>query len=228
MKVFFAPRTVAALLVLAVLSISGSVVTWATLSAASDTSWHERSPVTQRKTAPITADHPPVKFEPAFAARVANVEQYLLERPGTVSIVIHDRFTGARWGIGEVDDFMPTMSTVKLAIAVDLLTREEAGELTLSKTDYANLHLMLHESDNDAADALWNKYGAKEMLKNFPNYGFTAEFDSATATNWIDLTSSAHALDDLMNYVLTGMSAPLREYLVQETRTVAPNQQWGV
>jgi len=52
-----------------------------------------------------------------------------------------------------------TASTVKLAIAADLLRRDRAQQITLSAADRHDLATMLNFSDNAATDRLWKAYG---------------------------------------------------------------------
>ncbi len=95
---------------------------------------------------------------------------------GTVGYVLRDRSSGARYANANAGAMIWTASTIKLAMVVDLLTRERAGALRLSGDDRQLMVNMLRNSDNDAADSLWTRYGGpdhKAFNAGFPRYGMT-------------------------------------------------------
>lgn len=57
---------------------------------------------------------------------------------------------------------MWTASTIKLAMVVDLFTRQRAAEIALTSADRDLIAAMLHSSDDDAADALWTRFGGAD------------------------------------------------------------------
>jgi hypothetical protein len=128
-----------------------------------------------------------------------------------------------------------TASTIKLAMAVDLLNRQRAGAVSLSADDRRLIAAMLHSSDDDAADTLWARYsGADHQAFNsaFPRYGMT---DLAPQRGFTDIypywgfqKSTANDLDRLVNYVLTAFDPTDRADVVSQLQQVAPDQQWGV
>lgn len=105
--------------------------------------------------------------------RIALAEQYLQTRPGTVGFVLRDRATGATYRNANAATPIWTASTIKLAMVADLLTRQRAGVIALTDADRRSMVAMLRNSDNDAADALWSRYGgeANAFNANFPRYG---------------------------------------------------------
>jgi hypothetical protein len=158
----------------------------------------------------------------AYAKRTVGAHGYL-------SVVFTDRVTGASWRTGDTTHPGWTASTVKLAIAADLLRRDRAHQITLSAADRRDLATMLNFSDNAATDRLWKAYGDDAMLARF-----RAEFGMAglrfvpgftPRTYWGFVKCTADDLAALMRYVLT---SPDRDYLVAALRGVAPNQRWGV
>lgn len=109
-------------------------------------------------------------------SRIAAADSYLASRPGTVGYVLRDRATGTRYANRNADAMIWTASTLKLAMVVDLLTRERAGALRLSGNDRQLMVNMLRNSDNEATDALWSRYGGpdhKAFNAGFPRYGMT-------------------------------------------------------
>lgn len=168
-------------------------------------------------------------------SRIAAADAYLASRPGTVGYVLRDRSSGARYANANAGAMIWTASTIKLAMVVDLLTRERAGALRLSGDDRQLMVNMLRNSDNDAADSLWTRYGGpdhKAFNAGFPRYGMT---DLRPQPGFGDMfpywgfqKSSTNDLDRLMNYTLTQLNPAEASAVVAEMQRVGPEQQWGV
>lgn len=170
-----------------------------------------------------------VGFDCDVRRRIVAVQAYLKQRPGTVGIILRDRRTGAVWRNDHAARRVWTASTIKLAMAVDLLVREKAGKVQLSSADRANIRAMLHVSDDNAADALWRAHGRAEFAIRFPSYGVTgATFVSGFPRYWGFMKCTPADLDRLMTYVLRSLPADLRSYVVTQMRGVGANQRWGV
>jgi hypothetical protein len=168
-------------------------------------------------------------------SRVAAADTYLATRPGSVGYVLRDRKTGATYRNSHAGDLVWTASTIKLAMVVDLLTRARAGTVTLSDSDRSLMAAMMHSSDDDAADALWSRYGGPDHQAYnaaFPRYGMTdlqpQRGFSSTFPYWGFQKSTANDLDRLINYTLTSLTPAETSAIVYEMQNVAPNQQWGV
>ncbi|WP_410609936.1 tat pathway signal sequence [Amycolatopsis sp. lyj-109] len=169
-------------------------------------------------------------FGPDLRARIARAQAYADSRPGVAGIVLRDRSTGAVYRSPAAGTLIWACSTPKLAMAVDLLLREDAKAVTLTAEDRELMHRMLHSSDDDAAHALWTRYGGEsEFGRRFPAYGMTdMRFSDRHPHHWGWILTTADDLDRLIGYVLTRLPARHRDYLVRELRTVDVNQQWGV
>lgn len=142
---------------------------------------------------------------------------------------MRDRKTGAVWRNRHSDTLIWACSTPKLAMVVDLLLRDDAGAISLTAEDRHLMHLMLNTSDNDAAHTLWRRYGGEDFATRFPSYGMTdMRFTDEHPHHWGWILTTANDLDRLMNFILAKMPAAHRDYIVNEMRTVDPNQQWGV
>ena len=169
-----------------------------------------------------------------LAQRIAIAEQYLQTRPGTVGFVLRDRATGATYRNADAATSIWTASTIKLAMVADLLTRQRAGVITLTDADRRLMVAMLRNSDNDAADTLWSRYGgeANAFNANFPRYGMPNIVPQRGFGDvfpyWGFQKATADDLDGLMNYVLTGLSPADATAVVAEMQRVDPDQQWGV
>jgi hypothetical protein len=179
--------------------------------------------------------HPATGFDCDFQRRIAAVQKYLATRPGTVGVVLHDQQTGAAWHNEHAEDPTWTASTIKLAMVVDLFTRDHAGEITLTAEDRTLITAMLHASDDNAADELWYRYaGGNHMAfnDNFPAYGLTTLQPQKGFAEyypyWGFQKCTPEDLDRLIHYVLTDLPDADRTYILEQMRAVDPNQQWGV
>ncbi|WP_460494002.1 hypothetical protein [Dactylosporangium cerinum] len=143
--------------------------------------------------------------------------------------MVRDRQTGAVWKAGNTTATTWTASTIKLAIATDLLERHRQQTIALDATDRANLDKALINSDNDAATALWNRYDGPGMLGRFQQrFGMkTLSVVPGYDAFWRNLRCSAEDLQALMGYVLDKLDPTDRAYLVKTLRNVAGNQRWG-
>ncbi len=178
---------------------------------------------------------PDAGFDCDFQRRFVAVQSYLASRPGTTGVVVHDMRTGEVWHNDHAADSTWTASTIKLAMVVDLFTRDRAGEITLTDEDRDLIEAMLHSSDDDAADTLWFRYaGADHMTYNdhFSSYGMTSLRPQKGYSDyypyWGFQKCTPEDLDRLIHYVLTELPADDRTYILDEMRSVAPIQQWGV
>jgi hypothetical protein len=147
-------------------------------------------------------------------------------------VVFTDRQTGATWKAGPTDHAGWTASTIKLAIATDLLARDRSGEISLSAADHHDIDTMLNFSDEAASDRLWKAYGDDAMLARFrSDFGMTSlRFvpGFTKSTYWGFVKCSTDDLAALMTHVLTRSDPADRAVLVGAMRGVAPNQRWGV
>ncbi len=165
-------------------------------------------------------------------ARFAAVESYARRTVGAhgyLSVAFTDRRTGAVWRTGDTTHEGWTASTIKLAIASDLLQRNRTGDIALTAADRHDMDTMLNFSDEAASDRLWKAYGGDAMLARFrSDFGMTGlhfvpGFTTSTYWGFVKCTT-----DDLAALVAHVLKGPDRDYLVAAMRGVAPNQQWGV
>ncbi|MFD6356025.1 serine hydrolase [Nocardia tengchongensis] len=189
---------------------------------------------------PVHTQGPIAGFDADMSARIAAVDNYLALRPGVTGYAMRDRVTGGIYRNANADTNFWTASTIKLAIAEDLLNRARVGAIALGPDDRALMESMLATSNDNAADILWNKFAgfdrmsfnnafrangmvgltplppttSIEQLKIFPDWGFQQ--------------CSPADLDRLMDNILTRMHPDDRAYLLDRMRHVDTNQHWGV
>jgi hypothetical protein len=138
---------------------------------------------------------------------------------------------GHRLGAGAGDLAEPI---ARVAMVVDLLTRQRSGTITLTGADNRLIAAMLHSSDDDAADTLWSRYGGADQAFNndFPAYGMTGlrpqRGFSATFPYGDFQKAIPDDLDRLINYTLTRLNPAGTASIVAQLQHVDPDQQWGV
>jgi hypothetical protein len=167
---------------------------------------------------------------PAPSLGLAAADAFVARQPGSLGIVVRDRVTGTVWRSGVTDEPFWTASTVKLAIATDLLEQQRAGTVALTRADRDAMEAALVDSDNEATNALWARYGNASMLQRFRDRFGMRDLSAMPgyAVSWHHVQCTAEDLQALMSYVLDRLAADDRSYLVDRLRHVADNQQWGV
>lgn len=150
--------------------------------------------------------------------------------PGQLGITVLDRRTGVVWTGGAAEHRTWASSTPKLALAASLLERARAGELTLDRVARDQIDAMLHVSDDNAADALWDRFGGAALVPRFRDrYGMTGlDFVPGFPRRWGFLKCSPADLRRLMTYVLTKLDPADRAHVVAGMRGVGTIQRWGV
>ncbi|MGQ4598516.1 tat pathway signal sequence [Nocardia sp. R6R-6] len=174
-------------------------------------------------------------FDCDMSSRIAAVDSYLNNRPGVTGYVVRDRVSGGVYANAHAENAVWTASTIKLAIATDLLNRARLGAITLSAEDRGLLEGMLATSNDGAADFLWTKYGGIDRMafnNAFRANGMTSLVPQPTNTalfpDWSFQKCTAADLDRLMDHILNRMHPDDRNYLIDRMRAVDSNQHWGV
>ncbi len=174
-------------------------------------------------------------FDCDMSSRIAKADAYLNSRPGVTGYVLRDRVSGGVYANANAENAVWTASTIKLAIAADLLNRARVGAISLSLEDRGLLEGMLATSNDGAADLLWTKYsGFDRMAFNnaFRANGMSSLVPQPTNTalfpDWSFQKCTAADLDRLMDHILNHMHPDDRNYLVDRMRAVDSNQHWGV
>jgi hypothetical protein len=115
------------------------------------------------------------------------------------------------------------------------LARTYAGQLRLTDQDRQLISAMLHSSDNDAADTLWDRYGGPDhqaFNRNFARYGMPGVVPqrgfSETFPYWGFQKATADDLDGLINYTLTRLNPTDTATIVAAMQNVDADQRWGV
>jgi hypothetical protein len=173
---------------------------------------------------------PDVPGDPAQQARFQAAADLVQKAKGHLGVVVHDRKSGADWRAGEVDHSAWAASTVKLAIAANLLERNRSGEVKLDSVARKNIADMLDSSSDTAANALWDRYGKADFVPWFQQqYGMTNLVAApGVALRWDGLKCTPDDLIHLMSFVFDRADPADRDYLVSAMRRAGAVQHWGV
>ena len=187
----------------------------------------ESAPPASPSAGTTTATGGPATGGPAPSDKLTG---YISGQPGTIGLVVRDTVTGSSWQAGNPTHAAWTASTIKLAIATNLLERNRAGAITLTGGDRENMRKMLVNSDNNATDALWEKFDGVGQIPQFKQrYGMaTLAVVSGYRAYWRHLQCSATDLAAAMGYALAKLPTADRTQLVSWLKAAAGVQQWGV
>jgi hypothetical protein len=162
--------------------------------------------------------------------RFAAAAKLLRGKPGYLGIAVRDRRTGATWRAGNTGHPTWTASTIKLALVTGLLERARTGEIALDAGARRQIADILDFSSDDAATALWNRYGKDNQASRFQQrYGMTGlTFVAGFPRFWGHMKCTTEDLLRLMSYILDRLDPADRDYLLTAMRHVGRIQQWGV
>jgi hypothetical protein len=172
---------------------------------------------------------PDIAGDPALKQRFEVAGAMVAAAKG-MSVIVRDRKSGGEWRSGETTHPSWTSSTIKLAMAVNLLERNRTGEIKLDTAARKQIAEMLDTSADAAADALWDKYGGEGFVVWFQQqYGMAGlTFPPGTPHRWGSLKGTTEDLVRLVTYVLDRADPADRDYLVAAMRRPGTVQQWGV
>ncbi|MFI0899408.1 serine hydrolase [Streptomyces sp. NPDC020983] len=125
-----------------------------------------------------------------------------------------------------------TASIVKVDILASLLLRHQKAGTTLTSAERSEATVMIRQSDNKAATALWHAIGGKPGLDGAnKTFGLTHTSGGAGDLWGLTQTTPADQLK-LLRVVFDGDGSPLssasRDYMTGLMSTVTKGQQWGV
>jgi len=121
-------------------------------------------------------------IRPAFpsSARVAAAKRYASSRAGIVSFTVIDS-RGKRYSLAGDRQFV-TASVIKAMLMACYLNMKTVEHESLTSTDFSELHAMITQSDNDAADWVYYQVGDARLynlaqrlgMRHFSIYGYWA------------------------------------------------------
>jgi beta-lactamase class A len=189
---------------------------------------------TRAATAEPTAAQPAICTAPAtykaLASRLSgNIKAALAGRSGTVSVTVYDRVSGVACRLDEGYPYYAA-SVVKATILAALLRWHQETRKPLTAKEQRLATLMITQSDNDAASALWAEVG-HARLQHFLDLAKMTETvldpDGAWGLTLITARDEL-ALLRLLTKSNSVLSEASRDYELRLMARVIPSQRWGV
>jgi hypothetical protein len=142
-------------------------------------------------------------------------------RGTAIRIAVLDRVTGEYRDNGAAAHRqVESASVMKVFIADDLLHRRDAGQITLSAADLADMGLMLRSSDNAAANRFWVAHGANAIVSRvISRYGLTETGLTSNTRYWGNTLITAHDMVAYYRGLLAGtggLSAASRGFVIDQ------------
>lgn len=152
----------------------------------------------------------------AVKAAVQAVDALDRASPNTrFGVAVLDRTTGQlAVGAGGATAFY-SASVVKLYTVVAILHRVEAGSVTLTAADRTNIQQALVASDDQAMNALWEKFGGSQTVaQTISLVGLKDSRPPDDSSEWGETLISARDVVAVYDYVLRSMAASSRDMIM--------------
>jgi beta-lactamase class A len=161
---------------------------------------------------------------------VPRLRAFLGKRAGSVSVAVEDLRSGQEWQWNP-DGRYTTASIVKVDILEALLHRAAGAGGRLSARQVGLAEAMIEDSDNHAAQTLWDQLGGSAGIGAYNGLAGLSQTGLDAAGYWGDsVTSAGDQIDLLQALVLPGspLSAAARRYELSLMEHISPGQSWGV
>ncbi|GAC1331644.1 MAG: hypothetical protein NVSMB13_20010 [Mycobacteriales bacterium] len=181
-------------------------------------------------TAPAAATAPASSVPAAATIASARLDALLAAAPTRVSVAAINLATGATFGYFD-DRRYPTASVAKVNILAALLLQAQDSGRPLSADADELATSMIEQSDNDAADQLWERIGgAAGLAAADVRLGLTQTTPGTDGLWGLTTTSAADQLRLLVDLTSeqSPLAAPARAYLLHLMGAVEEDQAWGV
>jgi len=166
---------------------------------------------------------------PAHASRLTlhdAIVNYLKTRHGTVTVAVHD-YVANRDYVVYHERVAWTASVVKVEILETLLHQNKGH---LSSSERANAKRMIENSDNDAAEDLWEDIGEGRALDAFSDLAELTSTHSDPRGRWGRTITGAQDQLKLIQLLETGnklLTDDSRRYVKSLMHNVESDQRWG-
>lgn len=153
-----------------------------------------------------------------------------IDTAGWWNWALMDTRTGKISGSANMDETNPTASMIKAWIGADFLRRSAEKNQTPSKTRMDQVSIMIRDSDNEAAQALYEVNGGAASIKRL--MGLCDLTDSAPSTDggWSRTALSARDAVRLGSCIADGRAAGPKwtKWLLDEMRAVRGTGNFGI
>jgi len=169
--------------------------------------------------------------KPAYAMlasqMAAKITQSLSTSQSTVGLSLADDKTGVLCWYHSARHFYAA-SVVKVTILGALLRKAEEEHRYLTSTEVREARLMISQSNNDAATALWNDVGL-HFMQHFLNLAGMRQTKLSHAWGLTLITAhDERLLLKLLSYKNSVLDDPSRSYALNLMAHVITSQRWGV
>ncbi|WP_063762333.1 serine hydrolase [Streptomyces sp. NRRL F-5123] len=209
----------------------------ATTTASPATTAPSSAPASTTPPAPTTTTAAPTTPSAKTSAQAAKdlssaIKTLSGQRKGRLSVTVSELDGDLAASYEDGSTTYDTASIVKVDILASLLLRHQKAGTTLTSTEKSEATVMIRQSDNNAATALWHAVGGKSGLDS-ANRTFGLKHTSGGAGDLWGLTQTTPADQmKLLHVVFDGDDSPLsaasRSYMTGLMGTVTKGQQWGV
>jgi Beta-lactamase enzyme family len=161
--------------------------------------------------------------------RANAMSAFAASRAGIAGFTLVDTATGEVVKGGTSDTPTRTASIIKVPIAMTLVSMANAQNRSLTPSELSLLHLMITQSDNNAATSLWNEVGGSSaVLGRMDSLGATETFpDPSLAWGFTWSTSRDFAI--VLARLALGVLGPSGTNLILgQMHQVIPSQAWGI
>jgi len=167
----------------------------------------------------------------SIAPRVPGASSYASGRSGTAGFTLVDTASDSVYTGGAADAMIRTASVIKVPIAMTLAARANSQGRGFTSDELGLLHLMITQSDNDAATALWNEVGGSSaVIGLMDSLGASATHPyTADPEAWGFTVSTSRDLALVLAQLARGvLGATDTGTILNEMHEVIASQRWGI
>lgn len=147
----------------------------------------------------------------AVSAATRAVDGYATGTDATIAVAVRDTAHGQESVGAAGAEPIYSASVSKLYTVVSILHRVDTGEITLSGDDRDDIEAALSSSDDNAMNALWERFGGPESIEQTIGLaGLTGSAPPDDPSQWGETVISARDVVAVYDYVLTGLSPASR------------------
>jgi hypothetical protein len=164
---------------------------------------------------------------PPISVRPADVQ---IDASGWWSWALLDRRTGKLYGPGSRNELSTTASLIKSWIAADYLRRAAEDGETPSVGRMEQLRVMIRDSDNEAAESLYNEVGRVDSIERLLDICKLKDSEPSSSGGWSRTMLSPADITRLGACIADGRAAGPKwtAWLLKEMRAVRGTGDFGI
>lgn len=156
------------------------------------------------------------------------LQNYLLGLGSSIGVAVYIPNTN-QYYLYNADQEFPMASSMKVPIMLTMLSQAEQRHRSLLESEAQLLQAMIENSDNDAAQALYQEIGTGFGISSFlRSHGLSGIIPDSNT--WGTSTASPQAMAQLLAALSTGdlLSTAGTSYALSLMRNIVPDQRFGV